>query len=577
MRDFPDVFSHSSAGPSPRRTPRARLLVVVALTLTLPLAQCGPRHAGVAETPVAPLSSSSTPGTTPDRHLAVHALPDGSLQFELAFTPRPGPLRIQVPASWGGREGFDQPIVDIHLHSGETSLALQPLRRSADLLGPTFDAAPPALRLRWRLVPLSGPLDATQRFLPVTVEDATWAPGHSLLLQPDPEVLSEGLRLELGSGLRFTLPTDAPLAPLDLREGALLAGRWRETPSTSADVVVLVPEGAGRAAVPVADAARRVAAALDPLLGAHRPTVIHVVVLPHVDPGHLGGYGRAGGVVLELGRDRASTDTDLLALLAHEWLHLRIGHSLRFAARDEDRTLWFREGVTDYLALQAIARARLIPEERFFARLAEAVTNWRANPARSADAADADRRRLPYDHGFLLAAAIDLELRRTHGRALVDWLDALDAPPGGLVTEERLADTLAALAPGGPLADWVRGDIDAPIFAQIERAGLRLVEGLEPFPWYGARVGTDRAGVSRVLAVDPGSPAASAGLRSGELVLEGQRPPGDATPWRLRVQGEGQAPRTVTLVASRGMTNRFRLEARDPADDGWRAAFGLGR
>src|SRR5690606_29678765 len=77
-----------------------------------------------------------------------------------------------------------------------------------------------------------------------------------------------------------------------------------------------------------------------------------VVLLREDDPAALNGAGRAGGFVLELGAGATSRSAGLVELLAHENLHRLNGHRLVYAASDEFATMWFREGVTEYVALR---------------------------------------------------------------------------------------------------------------------------------------------------------------------------------------------------------------------------------
>lgn len=154
---------------------------------------------------------------------------------------------------------------------------------------------------------------------------------------------------------------------------------------------------------------------------------------------HLG-VGRLGGFVLEIQErpaaahvpaDDTALDPQLLLLLAHEAFHMWNGHWLTPAPETEPSTRWFKEGFTHYMAIKTLAELGLFSHEQILAELDKSGEHYLRNPAAAAGlgggASAADRARLPYDRGVLLALAIDtFLLTHSGGRHSVhDWFGAL--------------------------------------------------------------------------------------------------------------------------------------------------------
>jgi hypothetical protein len=554
-----------------------------------------PRQAAVAvfcvacgATPPLPLSHEDVALVSEPRHARLEvALPQGDGVDFVLYLPLPSgqPARLALPDVWGGRSGFADAITELRVSFDGEDLPWSRPDRGSLHTGPTPRAG--TLEIRWRCVPDRRTFDASSTFRAVRLDDSLWLPSHACVLVPEPALAPDGLRVELAvdAPITFSLPLDAPVKVGALRETAFTAGPWTELLSNAADgtpIRILTPTTVrARSLQPLRPALSAAHAAVGPLVGDAMPSTLTVFILPHDDPTRLSGYGRVGGYVLELGEQRGASEEELLAVAAHEQLHLLIGHSLRFAADDEFQTLWFREGVTDFLALQALVRSGALPPSRLFSRLGEAVTFWRANPARErpiADAAawgrDADARRLPYDEGFLRAAAMDVELRRAD-LSLSAWLDRLRADADRLVRADRLRATLAELGPAGEsLAEWLDPGAEIPFFATFERAGLRLVERYETLPWYGLRIGQGLDGASRVVSVDADSPAAAAGLRPGDEIVEGGTRREVSGPWRLRARTSAGWV-TVTLHPARGMVRRWHVEEVSAGGGRYLRSFGI--
>lgn len=139
------------------------------------------------------------------------------------------------------------------------------------------------------------------------------------------------------------------------------------------------------------------------------------------------GVGRRGGFVVEIPADQPLDDQAML-LLAHEAFHLWNGHYLSPEPSAEPATRWFKEGVTHYMALKMLAHLGLFSRADVLRELSRSASYYERNPAASGQrATTADRARLPYDRGVLLAVALDAALLAdSRGRVGVqDWLNHL--------------------------------------------------------------------------------------------------------------------------------------------------------
>lgn len=211
----------------------------------------------------------------------------------------------------------------------------------------------------------------------------------------------------------------------------------------------------------------------------------HVFVRARATAEEFGGFGRRGGFVLELA-PRAELDIQTELLIAHEALHIWNGHLIGPKPEFEASTRWFKEGVTHYLALKAVATGGAFVR----AELTKIAANYTRNPLVHKDGAvrDIDHARLPYDFGFLVALAMDRELART-SNDLSCWLRML------LTNAERAYDEQALLAAiqqcAGPgtardvervWRDHVRNDLPLDVAALFASIGLHWLPEVDGRP-----------------------------------------------------------------------------------------------
>jgi predicted metalloprotease with PDZ domain len=510
--------------------------------------------------------------------------------------PMPPEVRFRFPSSWAGRDGLldDVRSVDATTLDG---LELDTDWDGADLIVRTEGAA--GMVLDYSVVPGESALTELTRFMPLLDDRRFFAPGSALLAQPLNATATElrSITLDLdahSAGWRpmTTLPDRDTYHIRDLIDAAYFAGAFESVVAMSGDLRVELWGEAELVSVldRVANLTLSVVQSQAALLGPELVGLTRVVVLARDDDGPVTGTGREGGFVMELPATRNPPSDRIVAVLAHENLHRLIGHSLTFGGEDELATLWFREGVTDYLSIRLSVSAQLADETSLFSALSAALTNYRGNPAAELDAeefaagywGDGDRRRLPYDKGALLALLIDLELRQSPDRSLLGFVEFLRDDPGARaapLTNAVIGDALARYCAGDwPdfFARWVIGAEPLPLEAAFDDLGLDVTERMRPAPWFGFRATGGSDGTWLVSEVVADSPAARAGLRAGtalaaEPVYEGSV----ESPLVRLALVEGTQARLLTIRGEIGQRRAFALVEAAGSEQRYRSRLGL--
>ncbi len=323
-----------------------------------------------------------------------------------------------------------------------------------------------------------------------------------------------------------------------------------------------------------------------------------------------GGLEHAASTLLRVQRDMFFEPAGyrrLANLAAHEFFHLWNVKRIRDAAltpydyRGETytRLLWFHEGFTETLEQQALVRAGIVPPDVYLRELGEAWTAYLRKPGRnhtplaeiSQTAWTGLYKPSPshgntlvsyYEKGHLLGTCLDLELRlrsAANGRqgSLLGVFRRLMASHGhgkGLVHADILA--AASAEAGAPMDDFFRTYIDGtaelPLPASLARIGIKVTVDAASKPWSGLVLAADPT----VKNIEPGSPAAAAGLMLGDELLAvagrrvrtsdeasarlGERKPGERI--ELAVFRDARLElRSVTLAADPHRTHRFELAA----------------
>ncbi len=117
------------------------------------------------------------------------------------------------------------------------------------------------------------------------------------------------------------------------------------------------------------------------------------------DANYRHGFARPGGIAVQLGRAAVAAPSARRILIAHELFHLYNGEGLRFSGAEYAQTAWFREGLTQYIALKTLRALSLLDDAQINDWLADALRRNASQNTQSDDFA--------YLYGCLLAMAID--------------------------------------------------------------------------------------------------------------------------------------------------------------------------
>ncbi|HEY7462045.1 MAG TPA: PDZ domain-containing protein [Gemmatimonadota bacterium] len=234
----------------------------------------------------------------------------------------------------------------------------------------------------------------------------------------------------------------------------------------------------------------------------------------------------------------------LQSLFAHEAFHLWNVKRIRPAAMwpyDYDtwqptELLWFSEGVTDYYADLAVTRAGLYTPEMFMGQIETNLLRLEAEPGPVAlEDASLDTWLSPtygdpyiyYPKGSLIGLLLDIRIRHATGnrRSLDDVVrelyDDFYERGKGFTT----ADLLGLVRDAGDAdvdrfyARFIDGRDPLPMAETLKLAGMVLDRQEITEPVLGLSSVPTQTGEVKIEAVEPGSPAAQAGVLAGDILL----------------------------------------------------------
>ena len=527
-------------------------------------------------------------------HYDLRASRTGDLQVTLRVRAPvlPEVLRVAFPNRVAGRTGFFEAISAIEArdeHGERLNLIVE------DGSAYIESGSARAIIIHYQVSPPDRDLTHSSRFRAIGSNQRFFSFGHAIIAQPidlDPE-FDRAARVtthpEDGEWqIRATIPLEGRSPITGLVDAGFFAGRFEHVRRSrdGRSVDLWVEESIANQPQTLADLALAVVEAQADLLG-DDANQTRVVALRRADDEYARtGSGRAGGFVLELG-DAVDARTDGLAeLIAHENFHRLNGHALRFSPREELATMWFREGVTDYVAMRNAADNGLIAESAFFRYLGRSIAAYLTNPAREVSMAereqqfwtDRDMQRFPYDHGSIAALLIDLELRQS-GNDIEGFFSFLRTDGSARVlplTNSAIRDALERFSGASwtPFFDaHIIGGEPLQVFESLNAIGLEVVERVEPAAYYGFRTSVTVEGAWFVSSVDSGSPSDQAGVYPGmQLRSDPYIPRHDVDGVARLEEVTNRGSRTVEVRASRGQRRAFALTA-DGVD--YRAAFGF--
>ncbi len=620
---------------APRLTPSHHLaLGVAALACLLTACAAAPTPPGPALTPA--LTARNLPDAQPLRldesvwsllgtRLRLEADPvNQQLNVLLQVERPPAPLNVQLPLQWAGQTDLTRTFRDLRASCGDRSLPIELIDNGQ--LRIDHDACR-VLQLRYHVLidrglsPAEQPglrrrsrLDALGMILhgPAAIALPWDASGSSPL-----GLGAGGVAVEIIAPTAWRVgatwrPVEVPGAPLPPAQAQADRAVWRFLAYDLGhliDAVVVagdlrhqraeLPDGRllhllTLGDLPLSDDAlrqmlERVVAAQRRFLppgwawpaGTERLTV---VALGSGDAPLLEGGGRRGGFIVEIGAN--AQPIEIAELLAHEAFHVVNGHLLVHQPQAEFDTLWFKEGITTWVAALTLVRAGFADPSWLLTRLGELAETYYGNPLAlrlpmhrvgATFWTDVHARRLPYDKGALLGLLLDASLHPQSAPTALEawfaWLLERVAQRGLAYDNATLQDGLAAI--GGQPRDvaalferFVYGMEALPLQDALARLDLRLARGMAPAPYYGFDLGYDARGAF-IASLDPDGPAARLGLVLGDRLLGEPAVPLHRThaAARLNLLRLGRVV-PVTIHPERGLRERYTVTPlRAAADD----------
>jgi predicted metalloprotease with PDZ domain len=309
-------------------------------------------------------------------------------------------------------------------------------------------------------------------------------------------------------------------------------------------------------------------------------------------------FGMGGGGGMEHAYStaiHAGSAENVAGVSAHEFFHLWNVKRIRpqtldpvdYTRENWTRALWFAEGVTSTYGDFTLVRSGLWTRQQYYDSLAGAIGVLESRPARlwkSAEEASLDAwiesnglYRRPdlsisyYNKGEILGVLLDILIRdaTNNRRSLDDVMRHLNnefARRGRFYDETRdlqvAVEKIANRSFADFFRDYVAGTEPLPYYDILSRAGLYLKQGEAPGADAGYLANGGPGGPIYIARVSPGSAAARAGLREGDVLvkLNDAEPPRDPNWARDRKPGE-----VVKLTIGRGGRQQeisFALEAR---------------
>ena len=523
------------------------------------------------------------------------------VMFSYDFESPVEPLEVQMPTRWAGQSGLLGQIRDLEASCVGDALTIE-LQEDGRLLVPHGGCR--SLNLSYRVVVSdAGQPGAASRRMPRLSTSGMLLHGPTVIASP--QSVGQGIGVEIVVPRAWTMSTNwVPVVVDDLErskgkgravwryvahdvghllDSVIVGGALRHQSVALADgrtlhvaltgQLPLRDEELTRMLVRVLDAQRRfLPADWRWPAGTERLSVAFVGAGPTPV---LEGGGRRGGFIAHLGTH--TQPTEIAELIAHESFHVVNGHLLVHARDEEFATLWFKEGVTTYIAALTVVRAHLADTNWFRARLAELAGAYYGNPlsltlpmssVQRRFWTDVQARRLPYDKGALIGLLLDIKGQPTPEhtpieRWFVDLLQSV-ALEGRTYTNADLLTSMKRVLEADDTARlfferYVSGVEALPLDRSLRRLDLHLSRAMAPAPYFGLQLGVDENGTF-VIDVDPKGPAARAGIRRGDR-LRGEPRLGQGAPGvALRVDVWKGRWLPMSIQPTRGQRERYAVE-----------------
>ncbi|MCL2325685.1 MAG: hypothetical protein FWC40_04210, partial [Proteobacteria bacterium] len=257
---------------------------------------------------------------------------------------------------------------------------------------------------------------------------------------------------------------------------------------------------------------------------------VFVFYAPH-DADHVEGFARPGGIVLQFGRAGMGHAQRRRVLVAHELFHLFNGEQLHFSKADYESAAWFREGLTQYMAILALRELGLLSPRQFLDIVSVAASTLLTQP--DAHRTAESRSTMPYHRGFFLSWAIDSQWQSAKtGRSWAGFWRALSAQSWSEAFDNaKLREVLEGYSQfsfTGFFDMYVARQEATPVEAILQHQGLCLSQGLSLTYSAGLEFSLNaRSATLLVTRVNAQMPAQQAGLTVGDRIV-----PVPDTRWR---------------------------------------------
>jgi predicted metalloprotease with PDZ domain len=266
---------------------------------------------------------------------------------------------------------------------------------------------------------------------------------------------------------------------------------------------------------------------------------------------------------------------------AHEFFHLWNVKRIRpatlepvdYVHENYTRALWFSEGVTNTVQEILLLRAGILDQKEYLTSLAFAIRTLQLRPAHRTQSAEdssldawlekyasyrsPERSISYYNKGEILGVLLDLAVRRASNgqkslREVFEWMNEHYARQGRFFHDSEGVQTAAEAVTGKDFGwffrAYVAGIEELPYDDLLSTVGLKLVETKTTVPALGFDSVRNSRRQAWVTAVDAGSNAQTAGLVSGDVIVQ--------------LNGKDVASDVASLVASMhaGETVKLKVE-----------------
>jgi predicted metalloprotease with PDZ domain len=482
------------------------------------------------------------------------ACPSAALRYDIVFQPGAVQVGVCLPGTdadsaafelgeWAGVRTFGDNVAEIAAADAAGN-ALPVVRRETGRWVVQAGARRP-FRLAYTILyakPSFMGTDEGGQFQPTLFDTWAFLWGQAYVVRPASDALAAlPVRVAVDAGPYRTAHAswgaDTVLADVDaLRNTALAAGDFRRQVRDVQGVpITFLAQGAWPFADDAfADAVQRVLGVQVATIGSYPTDRLTVILLPGLPNSAGGTVVKDAVVVYPRPEVDVPHDAWALGLIGHEHFHLWTGE-VAYPAEDvpEGEVKWFSEGFTDYYADLTLLRAGVLDEAGLVARINDRIRDYLANPhARTATTAvlaerywaSQDYNRLPYVKGALVALLMDLRIRHASGgaRSLDDFMRAVFAngAPYRPADLQRMLEETTGMDWDGFMDAYVYGAGELPVLGVCAEVGMECAPGTAELYQRGFRVEGPLQPGAAVTAVDSGSAAERAGIRTSDVLRQ---------------------------------------------------------